>query len=113
MEFQEIKQIALRVKNKYRKLEVARMGREWNLSELTEGFVGDAGDLMKLIMAKEGKRVIEKVDEKLKDELCDCLWALINIGEKLGIEIDKEFEVRMLKLEERIDKTLENPSGAD
>ncbi len=106
MEFKEIKEIALRVKNKYRELEIATMGREWNVSELTEGFVGDVGDLMKLVMAKEGKREIENVDEKLKEELSDCLWAVINISEKLGIDLEKEFGTKMKELEEKIDKRI-------
>ena len=113
MEFKEIQQIALRVKDKYRKLEIARMGREWNLSELTEGFVGDVGDLMKLIMAKEGKRVIVDVDNKLKEELCDCLWAIINISEKLGVDLEPEFVTKMNLLEKRIDSSMENPQKAD
>jgi NTP pyrophosphatase (non-canonical NTP hydrolase) len=113
MEFKNIVETALRVKNKYRQLEVARMGREWNLSEMTEGFVVDTGDLMGLVMAKEGKRVIENVDEKLKEELSDCLWAILSISEKLGIDLEKEFVEKMAKLEVRVDKSLENPMGAD
>lgn len=113
MEFKLLAEIALRVKDKYRKLEVARMGREWNLSEMTEGYVVDTGELMGLVMAKEGKRVIENVDEKLKEELCDCLWAILTISEKVGVDLEKEFGEKMVKLEERVDKRMENPAGAD
>jgi NTP pyrophosphatase (non-canonical NTP hydrolase) len=110
MELKEIQDIALRVKDKYRKLEIVRMGREWNVSELTEGFVGDVGDLMRLVMAKEGKRVIDNVDEKLKSEISDCLWAIICIADKLNIDIEKTFAKKMDFLEQRIDKTLVDPS---
>lgn len=113
MEYQEIRDLALRVKNKYRQLEIARMGREWNLSELTEGFIGDAGDLMKLVMAKEGKRVIDNVDEKLKEEISDCFWSIICIADKLNIDIENDFVEKMSFLEKRVDKSLANPTQAD
>jgi NTP pyrophosphatase (non-canonical NTP hydrolase) len=113
MEFKEIQEIALRVKNKYRQLEIARMGREWNVSELTEGLVGDVGDLMKLVMAKEGKRVIDDVDEKLREEIGDCLWAVICIADKLGINIEADFEEKMKGLEQRVDTALQDPTKAD
>jgi len=113
MEFREIEEMALRVKNKYRKLEVSRMGREWNLSELTEGFVGDVGDLVKLVMAKEGKRVIDDVDEKLKAEISDCLWAVICISKKLNIDLQSEFVKSMNTLETRIDNSLIDPAKQD
>ncbi|EKD53574.1 MAG: hypothetical protein ACD_61C00010G0003 [uncultured bacterium] len=113
MEYQQIQELALRVKNKYSKLEIARMGREWNLSELTEGLVGDVGDLMKLVMAKEGKRVIDNVDEKLKGEIVDCLWSIICIAKKLNIDVEKEFVDKMSKLDSRVDSSLQNPSKPD
>ncbi|MFA6446249.1 MAG: MazG nucleotide pyrophosphohydrolase domain-containing protein [Candidatus Paceibacterota bacterium] len=113
MEYQQIQEVALRVKNKYTKLEIARMGREWNLSEITEGFVGDVGDLMKLVMAKEGKRVIDNVDEKLKEEITDCLWSIICIAKKLNIDVEKEFVDKMSKLDSRVDSSIQNPAKPD
>jgi len=67
-----------------------------------EGFVGDVGDLMKLVMAKEGVRTIEDVDKKLKHELCDCLWSVLVLAKKFDIDIEREFLDKMSELEERI-----------
>lgn len=113
MEYKEIQEIALRVKNKYRQLEIARMGREWNLSELTEGFVADVGLLMKLVMAKEGKRVSDNVEDQLKEEITDCLWAIICIADKLNLNLESEFSEKMKFLESRIDNSLQNPTLSD
>lgn len=113
MQYLDMETLALRVKSKYRKLEEARMGREWNLSELTEGFVGDVGDLMKLVMAKEGKRIIDDVDSKLEEEIVDCLWAIICISKKLNLDLEKLFLEKMEKLEKRVDNTLLDPNKAD
>ena len=47
---------ARRVRALYAKLEKQRSGRPWTRAELAQGFVGDVGDLMKLLMAKDGVR---------------------------------------------------------
>lgn len=113
MDFKDIQKIALQVRGKYQELETKRMGREWNLSELTEGFVVDVGDLMKLVMAKEGKRVIDNVDEKLKEEISDCLWSVLCIADKLNIDVETNFVEKMKILEIRIDNSIKDPATAD
>lgn len=113
MDFKQIEERALQVRSKYHQLEIARMGREWTLSELTEGFVGDVGSLMKLVMAKEGVRVIDDVDEKLKEEICDCLWSTICIANKLNIDLESEFAKKMDILDSRIESSLKDPTKAD
>jgi NTP pyrophosphatase (non-canonical NTP hydrolase) len=113
MEFKQVEERALQVRNKYRQLETARLGREWTVSELTEGFVGDVGSLMKLVMAKSGVRVVDDVDEKLREEICDCLWATICIANKLNIDLESEFTKKMDVLENRIENSLKDPTKAD
>ena len=66
------------------------------------GFVGDVGDLVKLVMAKEGIREVENVDDKLKHELADCLWSILVIASNYGIDIEKSFMETMDELEKRI-----------
>lgn len=56
-----------------------------------EGFVGDIGDLMKIVMAKEDVREIENVDEKLAHGLADCLWCVLVLSEKYGVDSEKSF----------------------
>lgn len=68
-----------------------------------EGFVGDVGDLMKLVMAKSGIRRVENIDEKLKHELADCLWSLLVISTKYDIDLEQSFLDTMNQLEKRIE----------
>lgn len=68
-----------------------------------EGFVGDVGDLMKLIMAKEGVRDIENVDAKLAHELSDCLWCVLVLADKYGVDLESSFMKTMQELDIRID----------
>jgi NTP pyrophosphatase (non-canonical NTP hydrolase) len=102
MDFKQIFNRAVEVREKYQQYEVKNIGRSWTNQEIMEGFVGDVGDLMKLIMAKEKARTIEDVDEKLKHELCDCLWSVLVLAKKYDIDIEKEFTEKMNELMERI-----------
>lgn len=49
--------------------------------------MGDIGDLMKLVMAKEGYRNLENVGQKLGEDLADVLYCILVLSEKYGIEI--------------------------
>lgn len=102
MDFKTLSQRAIEIRNKYSELEKNKQGREWTNLNLMEGFVGDVGDLMKLIMAKEGVRDIENVDEKLAHELSDCLWCILVLADKYGIDLEQSFMETMDELEDRI-----------
>ena len=104
MEFKEIIDRALRIREKYRKLEKARYGREWTREELAMGFVGDVGDLMKLVQSKEGIRKAQDVDSKLAHELSDCLWSIIVLANKYDIDLEKSFVKTMDYLEKKTSK---------
>lgn len=70
------------------------------------GFVGDVGDLSKIIMAKGGLREMDNVDEKLAHELADCLWSVLVLASKYNIDLAKEFNKTMNELDARIDGEL-------
>jgi NTP pyrophosphatase (non-canonical NTP hydrolase) len=103
MEFNKIKERAFQIRNMYAELEKKKYGREWSGAEIMQGFVGDVGALMKLVMAKEGIREIEDADKKLSHELADCLWCVLVISEKYGVDIETEFFTTMDYLEKRIE----------
>ncbi len=42
----------------YAEFETARYGRAWNEEELMLGFLGDVGDLAKLVQGKAGVRLL-------------------------------------------------------
>lgn len=62
---------------------------------------------MKLILAKEGVRKIEDVDEKFEHELMDCLYSIIVIANEYGVDIEKALLEKMSELEEGIERKLE------
>lgn len=99
---------ALRVADRYDQLN-ANAGRElWTVPDFMAGFMGDVGDLSKLIMAKAGKRSIPDLESKLAHELADCLWSILVISHKLDIDLNAAFENTMAELNEYLDNALES-----
>lgn len=99
MEFQEMRQRAMEIRQQYAALERAKFGRSWSGEEIAMGFVGDVGDLMKLVMAHNGIRDIPDANEKLAHELADCLWAVFVLSETYGVDLEKVFLSTMDDLE--------------
>ncbi len=77
----------------------ARYGRSWTDEEIALGFVGDVGDLMKLIQGKAGVRPREDLDEALAHELADCLWAVMTLADTYGVDLEGAFLRTMDQIE--------------
>jgi NTP pyrophosphatase (non-canonical NTP hydrolase) len=99
VEFAALVERALAVRRKYAALEIERFGREWSGEELMLGFVKDVGDLAALVQAKEGVRRAEQVDDALAHELADCLWSLIVLAERYGVDLERGFGDTLQELE--------------
>ncbi|WP_285405453.1 nucleotide pyrophosphohydrolase [Luteibacter sp. ME-Dv--P-043b] len=91
MRFSDLEESALHLNDLYEQLEVKRYGRIWTTQELALGFMGDVGDLAKLIQANAGVRNIADCKAKLGHELSDCLWSIIVLANKCGIDLESEF----------------------
>lgn len=91
MKFSDLQESALQLNELYEQLEIKRYGRVWTTQELALGFVGDVGDLAKLIQANAGIRSIDDVKAKLGHELSDCLWSIVVLANKCGIDLEAEF----------------------
>ena len=106
MNFDDIQKRALDIRNKYDKLNQEKRGVTWNEQQLMAGFVGDVGDLSKIIMAKHGLRAMDDVDTKLAHELSDCLWSVLVLASKYNINLSAEFMKTMDDLDKRIDSDM-------
>jgi NTP pyrophosphatase (non-canonical NTP hydrolase) len=103
MNFEDLQQRAIEIRNKYDKLNQEKLGITWNEQQYMAGFVGDVGNLSKIIMAKHGLRAMDDIDNKLAHELSDCLWSVLVLANKYGINLSKEFIKTMDELDKRID----------
>ncbi len=63
------------------------------------GFVGDVGDLAKLVLAQNNVRNIEDFRTKLAHELSDCLWSVLVLAELYEIDLEHSFLTTMDDLE--------------
>ena len=91
MKLSDLEKSALQLNELYEQLEIKKYGRVWTTEELALGFVGDVGDLAKLIQANAGIRNIDDSRAKLGHELSDCLWSIIVLANKCGIDLEAEF----------------------
>lgn len=91
MKFSDLEKSALQLNELYEQLEIKKYGRVWTTEELMLGFVGDVGDLAKLIQADAGIRHIDDHRAKLGHELSDCLWSILVLANKCGIDLEAEY----------------------
>ena len=106
MDFSELEQNALRLNELYEQLEVKRWGRVWTTQELALGFMGDVGDLAKLVQAHSGVRTIDDTQAKLGHELSDCLWSIMVLANKCGVDLEAEFTKNTRELCEYVAREL-------
>jgi NTP pyrophosphatase (non-canonical NTP hydrolase) len=107
MDFQNIIDRALTIRRLYEEKEKQLYGSPWTREEIALGFVGDVGDLAKLVMAENGKREIENSKEKLEHKISDCLWSLIVLAKLHDVELEQSFLNTMDKLEDDLSGTQE------
>lgn len=106
MSIKELTKRAVEVRKLYDQLNLKHHGVKWNEERIMAGFVGDVGDLSKLVMGKANVRDIEKVDEKLDHELSDCLWSILVLADKYHRDMEQIFVQTMDELEARVNKEL-------
>ena len=98
----DLQKRAQEIRQKYDELNAKDKHAKWDGVDYAAGFVGDVGDLMKLVMAKDGKRRGDDIDERLTHELGDCLWSLLVIANYYGIDLEDAFTKTMDELDERL-----------
>jgi NTP pyrophosphatase (non-canonical NTP hydrolase) len=103
MHLSELTRRAVALRTRFAAAETARGGAPWSRAELAQGFVGDVGALMKLVMAKEGRREgPADLDAKLEHELADCLWSVLVLADAYGVDLERAFATTMDELEAKL-----------
>src|SRR6185436_14296358 len=100
---QELIKKAREVSLMYDRLNESQGNSKWELQQYVQGFMEDLGSLARLVLMKSGvRKSFDDLDEKLRHEVCDCLWSTIRIADALGIYLEDEFPKQMEKLKKRI-----------
>ena len=102
MDFQHMQDRARTVRARYAEVEATSYGRSWTTEEIMLGFLGDVGDLAKLVQGKAGVRPREDLDEALAHELADCLWSVLTLADAYDVDLAGAFASTMDELEESL-----------
>lgn len=100
MDFQQMQARARAVRSQYAEVEAASYGRSWTTEEIMLGFLGDVGDLAKLVQGKAGVRPRDDLDEALAHELADCLWSVLTLADAYDVDLARAFTSTMDELEQ-------------
>ena len=109
MDFIEMQATARAVRAKYAQVESERYGRSWTAEEIMLGFLGDVGDLAKLVQGKAGVRPRDDLDGALAHELADCLWAVLTLADTYGVDLEMAFADTMHALTQHLDDLRDAP----
>lgn len=105
VEFSDMRKRAYAIHALYQEIQKSEAGHTWSASDTMLGFVGDVGDLAKLVMAQEGLRSSSQdVQERIRHELSDCLWSVIVLAKQLDIDLEEAFKKTMDQLEEKANR---------
>ncbi|MGW6388946.1 MazG nucleotide pyrophosphohydrolase domain-containing protein [Streptomyces sp. NPDC055103] len=106
MGLDELKRQAIRIHDRYDELNRRERGRVWTRTEFVLGFMGDVGDLAKLVMSEEGAREHPGGRPALEHELADCLWSVLILAHRYSVDLESVFHRTMAELDERISARL-------
>ncbi|MCX5103675.1 MazG nucleotide pyrophosphohydrolase domain-containing protein [Streptomyces sp. NBC_00439] len=100
---------AMQIHALYDEFNLSARGRTWSREDFMLGFVGDVGDLAKIVMAREGARShpAPSLDAALAHELADCLWSVLVLARLYGIDLGQAFTQTMSELETSIGADLQ------
>ena len=90
------------VRERYVGFEERTYGRSWSREELMLGFLGDVGDLAKLVQGKEGVRPRADLDDAFAHELADCLWSVMVLADAYGVDLESAFVRTMGELKDQL-----------
>jgi NTP pyrophosphatase (non-canonical NTP hydrolase) len=92
------------IRELYHKLELAHHGSEWTVEEDALAFLTDAGLVGRLIMSQQGRWPKENTEEELSHKLGECIWWLIIIANRTGLDINASLDSFLTKTEKLLNK---------
>lgn len=102
MELAQLTERAMEVHANFASAAQAKNRAPWSREQVMQGFVGDVGDLMKLVMAKSGVRHADDIDARLAHELADCLWSILTLARLYDVDLEQAFLFTMNGIKEKL-----------
>jgi NTP pyrophosphatase (non-canonical NTP hydrolase) len=100
MDFKEVKDRSLKIRQLYRQLEETHHGSRWTTEEDALAFLTDAGLVGRLTMSQQG-RWPKGGDTKneLSHKLGECIWWLTILADRMDIDINTALDEFLTKTE--------------
>jgi len=100
MNFSEVVQRSVAIRERYHELEVQHHGKEWTVEEDALAFLTDAGLVGRLIMAQQGRWPTNgEATLELEHKLGECIWWLVTLAGRTNIDIGEAMEEFLTKTE--------------
>ncbi|WP_228068169.1 MULTISPECIES: hypothetical protein [unclassified Neisseria] len=88
------------IRTAYRALEIKHHRAEWSIEEDLLALSNDIGNMNRLIMTKQG-RYYDETPYRLEHKLAENIWWLIELADRLNIDIQKEMEAFLAEKEKQ------------
>jgi hypothetical protein len=92
------------IRKLYHQLELVHHGSEWTVEEDALAFLTDAGLVGRLTMCQQGRWPKENTGEELSHKLAECIWWLIVIANRTGLDINAALDAFLTKTEKLLNK---------
>jgi NTP pyrophosphatase (non-canonical NTP hydrolase) len=102
MDVSDLQERAVEIAAQYDEFHRAAGRQPWGTGDLALGFVGDVGDLAKLVMAVDGRREIPDARARLGHELADCLWSVLVLADRYAVDLSSEFATMTAGIEAQL-----------
>jgi NTP pyrophosphatase (non-canonical NTP hydrolase) len=90
--FEQLKERSLKIRQRYHELELAHHGSEWTIEEDALAFLTDAGLVGRHVMSQQGRWPKSNTEQELKHKIGESIWWLTVLAERMNIDIEKATE---------------------
>ena len=106
MAFSEAVSRSQKIREIYHRLELKHHGSEWTTEEDALAFLTDAGLVGRLTMAHQGRWPMDMGETQgLEHKLGECIWWLIVIAGRTGVDAERALESFLTKTEQQLKKS--------
>jgi hypothetical protein len=107
VDFSAATERAMHVRRLYQQLEERNHNGAWTTEEDMLAFATDIGVLGRLVMAAEGRWVYNgEVQTELRSKLAECLWWILVLSDRLGVDITEAFTSFIDRLDRDLTKSV-------
>ncbi|KQO33384.1 30S ribosomal protein S15 [Flavobacterium sp. Leaf82] len=99
LNFEQLKERSLKIRQRYHELELLHHGSEWSVEEDALAFLTDAGLVGRQVMSQQGRWPKENTIEELRHKIGESIWWLTVLAERMDINIETVTEEFLSKTE--------------